>query len=234
VEVSGGETPFYGYLAVPEGRGPYAAVVLVPGAADPAPPVRALARRSAAEGFAALAVDLAADADESSSDRGSARGSTLPAAAGQADVLDRIEAARRLLASFDDVRAEAIALMGYENGATHVLHAARTATPPAACVVWCPDPPVLGGQGEGATVLAASTSRLACPHLVLLGDRQRTAIGSFRRLIEGLPEPERMRLHSYAGADAGFYDDSRADRYQPQAASEAWMEAVTFLRRWLG
>lgn len=123
-----GATTLEGFVLAPEGAGPWAAVLMFPGAAGPGPSFRAAVGELAAAGYLAFGVDMyGIDAD-----------TTTPATAGVyfEQLLSTPDALRtRVVAWFDaararsDVDADRVAAVGYCFGGKCVLELARSGAP---------------------------------------------------------------------------------------------------------
>jgi carboxymethylenebutenolidase len=192
---------------------------------------RDIARRFAAEGFFALAVDLY-------SREGPPSLPTLEAAFAWMQQLDDgrilgdIDAAVRFLGSRVDVRASSVGITGFCMGGQYALMAACTVAGLAACVSFygmlrysekTPKRP------EDAIDLAP---RLTCPYLGLFGEDDvlipRGDIRELEMVLRKTQKPFQTKI--YSGAGHAFFNDTRADAYRPEVAKDAWPRCVQFLR----
>ncbi len=226
----------HGYAAWPDGRGPFAAIVLIPDVRGLYEHYRDVTRRFAREGFLTFAVDLY-----------SREGApALPDMAAvfkwmrelpDPRVLADLSAAVEFLARRSDVRADAIGITGFCMGGQYALMAACTVTQLAACVSWYG---MLRYEKNDDRVKPASpldlAPQLVCPYLGLFGADDglipQADVDELRAILER--REKTFEIKSYTGAGHAFFNDSRADSFRPDAAGDAWPRALAFFRRHLG
>lgn len=60
-------------------------------------------------------------------------------------------------------------------------------------------------------------------------DRINATVPDFQKALE--EHGKRFSLHMYQGAGHAFNNDSRTDRYEPNAAAESWRHTIAFLKQ---
>jgi carboxymethylenebutenolidase len=213
-----GVTP--GYLAQPEREGQYPGLIAIQEWWGLVPHIKDVAERFAKQGFIALAPDLyhgqsAAEPDE----------------------------ARKLAMELDRQRAvkEIVAAISYLQGLPQV-------SPKKIGVVgWC-----MGGSLTIATAAAspqvgAAVAFYGMPaDLNIVADIRGPLLGLYGEHDHSIP-PERVHqfqaalekadvvheVHIYPGAVHAFFNDTRPQIYNPDAAQDAWERTLDWLRRYL-
>ena len=206
-----GDGPTAGYLATGEGAGPG---VLVLDHRGPADHVADVCERLAAEGFTALAPALPHDG-------------TLPP--DLVPVADRLSGAVDHLQAHPAVRGQGIGVIGFSVGAGVALCLAsirpdrvRAVVPFYGTVPW--DSP----QPDWSAMTASVEGHYA-EHDDLAGPEGRAKL---EQLLVDLGLDVRMFL--YPATAPGFFDDTSAGRYDEDAARQAWVRTLEFLRAKLG
>jgi len=216
VRYSSGNETVEGYLVAPPGPGPFPAVVVIHEWWGLNDQVKEEARRLAAEGYLALAVDLyrgrvAQDRDEAHE---LSRG--LPEDRARRDLL----AAFTYLAARPDVRADRIGSIGWCMGGGYSLALALAEPRLAASVIY---------YGRLATDESA-LAPLRTPVLGLFGEEDRgitpESVRSFESALQKLGKP--VEVHVYPGAGHAFANSTRPS-YREAAAGDAWEKTRAFL-----
>jgi carboxymethylenebutenolidase len=192
---------------------------------------RDIARRFAAEGYFALAIDLY-------SREGRPELPTMEAVADwmrQLDdrrVLADVDGAARFLGSRPEVRTWSIGITGFCMGGQYALMAACTVPNLAACVSF------YGMLRYAERTLTRPESpldmaaRLGCPYLGLFGEDDalipRADIKELESILRRAGRVFQTKV--YPGAGHAFFNDTRPDAYRPEVARDAWARAVAFLR----
>lgn len=214
---SGSET-VEGYLVTPAGAGPFPALVVIHEWWGLNDQVKEEARRLAAEGYVALAVDLyrgrvAKDADEAHE---LSRG--LPEDRARRDLL----AAFSYLAGRQDVGRNGIGSIGWCMGGGYSLALALAEPRLAASVIY-----------YGRLVSdEASLDKVHAPVLGLFGEDDRgipvASVRAFEGTMKKLGKP--VEIHIYPGAGHAFANPARPS-YREAAAQDAWAKSLGFLER---
>lgn len=207
-----------GYLARPaSGGGP--GVVVLQEWWGLVPHIEDIADRFAAEGFVALAPDLY-------------HGETAkgPDQAGKLMMALNIDRAEKDLAGAIDYlqhqpgrTGAGVGTVGFCMGGALSLFAASKNPEVAACVVFYGGHPKVQPDLEAleAPVLGlwAGKDGFVTPDVVAQLDRKLTALG------------KKHEFHTYPNADHAFFNDTRPEVYDPQAAEDAWRRTLAFFRR---
>jgi carboxymethylenebutenolidase len=207
-----------GYLAKPaSGAGPGAIVLqewwgLVPHIED-------IADRFAAAGFFALAPDLYHGERATGPDQAGKLMMALNIDRAEKDLAGAID----YLKQQDGVIGKGVGTVGFCMGGALSLFAASKNSEVAACVVFYgghpnvkPDLPALNAPVLG---IWAGKDGFVNADIVSALDRQLTALG------------KRHEFHTYANADHAFFNDTRPEVYDAQAAADAWKRTIEFFRR---
>jgi carboxymethylenebutenolidase len=231
VSYPSGQEIVHGYLALPTkpaGAGSHAqssrrpAVIVVHGDHGLNDWTKDQARKLSARGYVVLAVDLyrgeIAQNDEAAHE--------LMRGMPDDRALRDLEAAFTYLAARPDVRKTKIGVIGWNMGGWYALQLAIHQPALAACVV---------------SDSALPTDRADIAHI------RAPVLGNFGADNRGIP-PEALRafelatksagetadLKAYPGASDDFDDPSNADRYRPDAATDAWNRTLAFFAKALG
>lgn len=198
-----------GYLATGEGAGP-ALIVLAErsGAADH---VRDVCERFAAEAFTALAPELP------------------PEPAGAEEAALDLSGAVDFLLDHHAVRGHGVGVVGFSTGASVALWLASIRPDQVRAVVpFCGVLPPDSDQPDWGAMTAAVEGHFA-EHDGGAGPE------AVRRLEGTLGESGRdVRLFLYPGTSHAFFDETRPDAYDDDAARQAWVRTLEFLRAKLG
>lgn len=215
-------TAFF-YQSKPKGTGPFPGVLVISGGSGVDEYVQDVARRLAKEGYVAAAVDLI-------SRFGGIQQLGKEAAAGMTSglrsdiVLDVIRATFDSLQKSKEVIPTRIGIVGFCSGGAVSLLTATQFPELAACVLFygrSPNPlsqvqtikaPVLGLYGGADTGITSKVPEL------------KKAMDQYGKSFE---------YHVYEGAKHAFHEDTRPDRYHPEAAKDAWMKTLAFFGKHL-
>ena len=192
---------------------------------------RDIARRFAAEGFTALAVDLY-------SREGAPNLPDMPsvfawiAALPDPRILADLGAAVQFLAGRPEADARRIGITGYCMCGQYAPMAACSVPGLAACVSWYGMLRYAERNERKPASPLELAPRLACPYLGLFGAEDALIpnpdVDELRAILTR--EHKTFTIKSYAGAGHAFFNDTRADAYRPEAAADAWPRALGFLR----
>ena len=213
-----------GYLAVPEGEGPFPAVILIHEWNGLVERIRQMADAMAAEGYVALAADLYSGRTGSNRDENMALVGEVQA--NPSRTIANLDAAAAFLRARDDVTGR-IATMGWCFGGGIALSYA------------------IGGEAHDATAIFYG-SLVTDP--VVLGSLDHEIYGTFAEM-DGGPAPETVNefvealrsagvendVHIYDAVDHGFWlrvDEDPELREEP--ALDAWLRLRAYLERTLG
>ena len=210
------------------------AVLVIPDVRGLSDHYRDIARRFAAEGFFALAIDLySREGTPSFPDMESVF--RWMRQLDDRRVLADIDGAVRFLGSRPEVRPLSIGITGFCMGGQYALMAACAVRHLAACVSFY-------GMLRYAETNASKPQspldlapNLSCPYLGLFGADDALIPRADIKELEGILRRagKTFQTKSYPGAGHAFFNDARLDAYRPEAAQDAWMRTLTFFRTYL-
>ncbi len=215
------DTATRGYLAVPEGEGPFPSLVLIHEWNGLVDRVRQVADAFAAEGYVALAVDLYSGRTGSSSDEN--RALTQEVRSDEATMIANLDEAARFLRARPDVTGK-VAAMGWCFGGGVALSFA------------------LGGENHEGTAIFYG-SLVDDPEV--LSSITHEVYGTFAALDRGIPPDQVNRfeaalrgigiendIHIYDDVHHGFWLRVDQDRERREAAAlDAWQRLKAYLGR---
>ncbi len=217
------------YLSLPEGPGPFPAVVVAHHGAGVDDFTREMADRLAGEGYAAVAPDLFHRVTDDMLADGSRRFNHLSDPGIAADVDATVE----YLRSNGAVNGEAIGVTGFCMGGRVTWLAACTNSYFNAAV------PYYGGnimvpRGEAIEAPFELAKGIGCPVLFHFGEIDANpSQDDMRKLDEELTRLGKPhKFYTYPGADHGFMDYT-GSRYQKQASEVSWARTLNFFDKHL-
>jgi carboxymethylenebutenolidase len=226
--------PLSGYLALPEGKGPHPALLLVPDVRGLYEHYREVAQRFASEGFATLAVDLYSREGEPDLPDMEAIFRWM-ASLPDRRVLADLQSARDYLAARSDVRANAIGLAGFCMGGQYTLMGACTLDGLAAAVSFYGMLSYAATNDRKPEQPIDMVSRLGCPYLAFFGEDDPIIptidVEALRARTAHARHP--VEIVTYRDAGHAFFNDARPEMYREAAARDAWPRTITFLKRHL-
>ena len=210
-----------GYLAAPEsGAGP--GVVVLQEWWGLVPHIKDVCERFAAEGFVALAPDLYHGEQTRSPDEAGKLMMALDIARAEKDMRGAVE----FLLSREGVRGESVGTVGFCMGGVLSLYAASKNQRVGACVVFYGIHPKVEPDLES----------LRAPVLGIYAEKdQFVPPAAAMALLKALQlHTKQAEVHVYPGTDHAFFNDTRPEVHDAQAAADAWRRTLEFLRRHLG
>jgi carboxymethylenebutenolidase len=209
-----------GYLSEPKNGGGPGVVVIQEwwGLVDH---IKDVCDRFAAEGFVALAPDLYHGKSTKSPDE-----------AGKLMMAMRIDEAERdlgaavdYLSTLDSTTSEKIGAVGFCMGGALALYTATKNPKVGACVVF------YGGHPK----VKPDLPNLHAPVLGLYGEKDGFATPALARDLERKVKDlgKQIDVNIYKDADHAFFNDTRPEVYNAEAAADAWQRTVEFLRKHL-
>jgi carboxymethylenebutenolidase len=223
VRIPGGAGEQEAYVVRPEDGRPAPAVVLVHENKGLVPYITDTARRLAAAGYVAVAPDLLSRLGGTGAfatqDDVIAALATIDAA----DVTADVRAAIGWVAEQDFVRGDRIGILGFCYGGG-VAWRVLTQEPRLAAGV-----PFYGPIPDGDAVAGISA-----PVLAVYGSEDQRITSMLSTIREAMQRHGKtFEPVVLEGAGHAFHNDTNPDRYQPEAAREAWRAAMAWLDRWL-
>jgi carboxymethylenebutenolidase len=206
-----------GYLSAPEsGEGP--GVVVIQEWWGLVPHIKDVADRFADAGFVALAPDLYHGEVARSPDEAGKLMMALNIGQTEKDLRGAVE----YLLNYEGVSGEGVGTVGFCMGGVLSLYAASKNERVAACVVFYGIHPKVEPDFEN----------LRAPVLGLYAGRDKSVPPeSVRALEEKMREHGKsIETHTYPGTDHAFFNDTRPEVYDPEAAADAWRRTIEFLR----
>lgn len=213
------------------GDSPAPALILIPDVHGVSPLYLSMGERLAAEGFHTLVLDMY-------SREGAPRLADMTAvndwiaALPDRRVLGDIGAARTHLSRRNDVRADAIGILGFCLGGQYALMAACTDPHLSACASFYG---MLRYAVRNETKPHSALDlapRLSCPLLGLYGADDPLIppedVAELREILSSAGKD--FDLVTYAGAGHAFLNEARPEAYRPDAARDAWAKAVSFFQ----
>ena len=217
------------YLSLPDGSGPFPAVVVGQHGAGVDQFIRDMADRLAAEGYAAAAPNLFHRITDDTLADGSRRIHHL----NDPDVVADVDATVEFLRNHAAVTSEAIGVTGFCMGGRVAWLAACTNSHFKASV------PYYGGNimvpwGKATEAPFDLTQGIKCPVLFHFGEMDANPSQDDMRELDA--ELTRLgithRFYTYPGADHGFMDYTGA-RYRREASDASWLRTLDFFAQHL-
>jgi carboxymethylenebutenolidase len=211
-----------GYLSRPEGEGRFPAVVVIHENRGLNEHTRDVARRFAAEGFVALAPDLLSrkggTAIMASPDKAREILSTIPPEHAIADLKDALS----YLNNHSRVQPGKLASVGFCWGGARSFTLATESDLLRAAVVFYGSAPPL-----------ENLAQVKCPVLGIYGETDERITSQVPAVAEAMQKSgKQFEYKIYEGAGHAFFNDA-GERYNAEAAQDAWVQTITFLRKHL-
>lgn len=208
------------YLSIPEqGSGP--AVVVIQEWWGLVDHIKDVCDRFAAEGFVALAPDLYHGKSTKSPDEAGKLMMALRIDEAERD----LSAAVEYLATQDSTTSKKIGVVGFCMGGALSLYTATKNSKIGACVVF------YGGHPK----VKPDLPNLHAPVLSISGDKDRSVtpavVHEVERQLKNLGKQIEVKI--YKDADHAFFNDTRPQVYNAEAAADAWQRTIAFLRQHL-
>ena len=209
-----------GYLAVPA-KGKGAGLIVIQEWWGLVPHIKNVCERFAAEGFVALAPDLYHGEKTTSPDEAGKLMMALDIERAERDLRGAIN----FLLAHPSVNSTKVGTVGFCMGGVLSLYAAAANEQVGACVVFYgihpkvePDLPNLQAPVLG---IYAECDDSVPP----------TAVHALEEKLKSLGKD--VRVHIYPGTDHAFFNDTRPEVYDAEAAADAWRRTIAFFRRHL-
>ncbi|HEV2764521.1 MAG TPA: dienelactone hydrolase family protein [Pyrinomonadaceae bacterium] len=210
-----------GYLSLPEsGKGP--GLIVLQEWWGLVPHIKDVCDRFAAEGFVALAPDLYHGQSTRSPDEAGKLMMALDIGRTEKDLRGAVQ----YLLAHERVAHERVGTVGFCMGGVLSLYAASRNAQVGACVVFYGIHPKVNPPLED----------LQAPVLGLYAEKDDfVPPAAVRELEERLRSlGKQVETHIYPGTDHAFFNDTRPEVYDPEAAADAWRRTVGFFRANLG
>ncbi|GAB4469384.1 MAG: dienelactone hydrolase family protein [Elainellaceae cyanobacterium] len=214
----GTEIADLGYLALPPGgSGP--GVIVLQEWWGLVPHIKTVADRFAAEGFVAIAPDLYDGETTTSPDEAGRKLMALNIE----QTAHKLENTLEYLQNHPAVTGNRLGVVGFCMGGQLALLAATLSQRVGAVVDF---------YGIHPNV-QPDFSKLSAPVLGIFGENDGFVTPEAVRSLEAAIQQAggSIETHTYAGADHAFFNDTRPEVYQPDAAADAWNKTLSFLQR---
>jgi carboxymethylenebutenolidase len=206
-----------GYLSVPEsGHGP--GVIVIQEWWGLVPHIKSVADRFAAEGFVALAPDLYHGTLARSPDEAGKLMMALDIARTEKDLRGAVQ----YLLNHEATTGDKVGTVGFCMGGVLSLYAASKNEQVGACVVFYGIHPKV----------EPDLDNLRAPVLGIYAENDKSVPPSAVRELEAkLKERgKQVETHIYSGTDHAFFNDTRPEVYNDDAARDAWRRTIEFFR----
>lgn len=225
VQYPGKAGPVWAYQSRPRAAGPHPAIVVVHENRGLSPHIEDVARRLAREGYVALAPDYlsrhggTAKVPDASKGLGNIRDQApLPA------VVEDTEAALAYLQTLPGVRTDRLGLVGFCWGGEMAFNLATKVRGLKAVTVF------YGRSPKPLELVQA----IEAPVLAHYGEEDPGITGAVPETEEAMRRYAKSYTYKvYPKAKHAFHNDTSPERYQPEAAKEAWERTVAFFARHL-
>jgi carboxymethylenebutenolidase len=219
VKFPNGELQIGGYIAAPKGEGRFPAVLVIHENRGLNEHTRDVARRFAGEGFVALATDglsrKGGTASMKSPDEARAAIGTITAE----EALSDLEAGLTYLNTLPNVQTGNLGSVGFCWGGARSFALATRPNPLKAAVVF-----------YGSAPSNEELAKAKCPILGLYGETDTRITSAVPQVAETLKAAGKAFEHKiYGGAGHAFFNDT-GERYNAEAAKDAWTKTLEFLR----
>ena len=211
-----------GFQAWPQKGGPFPAVIILHERWGLTQHFQEMTFRLAEHGYVALVVNQYSRTGGGVASE-AAHADQLMAKVNLPSLMQDLTAAIEYLNYQDYVKKNRIAVLGFDMGATYALNFAASRRQLRGCIAF-----------YGKVPLDALAT-LRCP--VLYHQAEHDDIVSARE-VEALcqkllAQNVKCEVHKYPGTKHGFFNISRPEDYQAQAAEEAWQRTLTFLDEYI-
>lgn len=207
-----------GYLSVPEsGRGP--GVVVIQEWWGLVPHIKDVADRFAAEGFVALAPDLYHGDVAKSPDEAGKMMMALNIDQTEKDLRGAVQ----YLLDHEATTGDEVGTVGFcMGGALSLFGASKNAQQVGACVVFYGIHPKVKPDFDN----------LRAPVLGIFAEKDSFVTPDVVRALEDTMREhgKSIETHTYPGTDHAFFNDTRPEVYDADAAADAWRRTLAFLR----
>ena len=213
----------FAYLSRPAAAGKYPAIVIISDNQGLGDHFRDLARRYAKEGYAALVPDVFSRHGGTAKVNPKGTGvSNFRELAPQEAMTEDIDAGFAYLKGLAEVRGDRLGLTGFCWGGDMAFGAAAQVRGLKALVIYygrSPQPPEL-------------IKNIEAPVLAHYGGEDAGVTGGVPATEEAMKKYNKSYTYKiYPNAKHAFFHDGRADRYNPEAAKEAWSKTVEFFKK---
>lgn len=227
ISVDGNEMPLF--VSIPDGSGPFPAVVVIQHQGGVDDFVQDMTRRIAQAGYVGIAPDLYHRDGPDCQDDGPTRRARLR----DVSVIQDVNATVDFLKAHDAVDGERLGIVGFcMGGRVAYLMAAANSSFKAAAAYYGGNIMVPWGDGPAPF---DRTVEIHCPLIGLFGEADANpSPDDMRKLDAELTKHGKVHeFHSYPGANHAFMN-ARGERYHAAAAQDSWPKTLAFFDKYLG
>jgi carboxymethylenebutenolidase len=235
VELPSGADTLAGELALPESSAPAPGVVIVHDVWGLGDLYRGVARRLAAAGYAALALDLYARGEKPGSPADMPGVMRFMHALPDRRVLADVQAALDWLRTRPEVAGRPVGLTGFCMGGKYTFLAASHCSGLAAAVAWYGMLRAPSLDRENPEHALDALERVRCPVLGLFGAEDALIPLSDVDELRARAAARRLPIEVvvYPGAGHAFANETRPETYRKPAADDGWRRALDFFAKHL-
>ena len=208
-----------GFISVPQGEGSFPAVVVIHENRGLNEHTRDVARRFAAEGFVALAADALARKGGTAQMKTPDEARAAITALAAEDAIKDLKASLEYLNSLPQVKRGQLGSVGFCWGGARSFTLATQSDLLKAAVVF-----------YGSTPPLEQLPQVRCPILGLYGETDERITSRVPETAEAMKKAGKsFEYKIYPGAGHAFFNDT-GERYNADAAKDAWSRTLSFLR----
>lgn len=225
VEYPGKTGPVFGYLTRPKASGKYPAIIVIHQNTGLNEHIRDVARRFAKVGYAALAVDYLSR--HGGTQKANPGGKGLPnirELAPAQSIIEDTDAGFSYLRSLPEVHANRLGVIGFCWGGGMSFMVATQVRGLAGAVVYY-------GASPNPLDLVKNIEAPVLAHYGAEDPGITKGVPATEEAMKKYNRPYSYKI--YPGAKHAFNDDTNAERYNPEAAKEAWGRTLEFFKKQL-
>lgn len=223
VEYMNGDVKLSGYLSKPKKKGRYPAIIVIHENRGLNDHTRDVARRFAAEGYVALAVDALSRKGGTAAQDTPEKVREAFASITPADVMSDLNAGLAFLNSHKNVKKNKLGSVGFcWGGARSFLLSAEDNKLAAAVVFY------------GSAPTDEQLAKIHAPVFGIYGqldERITSAVSTVAEKMKKLGKSYEYKI--YPNAQHAFFNDTNQQRYNAEAAKDAWAQTLAFYKKHL-
>lgn len=223
VDYMNGEVKLTGYLSKPKKDGKYPAIIVIHENRGLNDHTRDVARRFAAEGFVALAVDALSRKGGTAAQDTPEKVREAFSSMTPAEIMGDLNAGLAFLNSHANVKKDQLGSIGFCWGGARSFLLSTEENKLAAAVVFY-------GTAPSDELLA----KVHCPVFGCYGEtdtRITSAVPTVAEKMKNLGKSYEYKI--YPGAQHAFFNDTNQQRYNAEAAKDAWAQTLAFYKKHL-
>jgi carboxymethylenebutenolidase len=223
VKYLNGKVKLSGYLSRPKAKGKYPAILVIHENRGLNDHTRDVARRFAANGFVALAVDALSRKGGTAAQDTPEKVREAFAAIPAADVISDLNAGLAYLNKHPRVKKDKLASIGFCWGGARSFLLSTEPNKLRAAVVF-----------YGTAPTEEQLAKVHCPVFGVYGETDERITSKVPEVDAAMKKLKKSYEHKiYKGAAHAFFNDTNPQRYNAEAAADAWTQTLAFLRKQL-